>query len=130
VTQLASGTEGQLGQKIAIMEQEISLLHSQQRDVRFLAKRLNVEIQIRLNKRAKLYTSQRSLTYQPDPMIDQALNSGDSAAEILGLVHKRDAENIKITNKLISSYFRVLFWRLSSKVYMVIIKVARKVVRI
>jgi hypothetical protein len=131
VPQLASGTEDQLGQEIADMEQEISLLHSQQRDIRFLGKRLNAEIQIRLNNRAKLYTSQRSLIYQPDSMIDQALDSDkNNTSEILKLVHQRDGENIKITNTLISSYFRVMFWRLSSKSYSAIIKVARKVARI
>jgi len=131
MTQLASGTEDRLKQKMTEMEQEISSLHSQQRDIRFLAKRLNTEIQIRLNKRANLHVRQRSLTYQPDPVIDKAVDSSkNDASEVLRLVHQRDNKNIKITNKLMSSRFRVLFWRLISKFYGLIIKVARKLASI
>jgi FkbM family methyltransferase len=112
-------------------EHQIAFLHRQQRDIRFLAKRLNTEIQIRLNKRAHLYVSQRSLTYQPDPVINEALDSDkNTATEILRLVHQRDSKNIKITSKFISSYFRVSLWWLIAKVYGLVIKVTRKVATI
>lgn len=121
--------EDQLRQKLAEKEREASFLYNQQRDVRFLAKRLNTEIQIRLNRRANSYKPRRSISYQSDDIIKKAANNKKmTVGDALKLAHKRDKQNLKVKNKVVSGYFKIWFWRLASKCYGLITKLAKKVV--
>ncbi len=115
--------------KISDQEQEIIFLQKQQRDVKFLVRRLNTEIQARLNRRANGFKQLRGLKYQNDPKLTSVLNGEKiSKEEMLAFIHNRDNQNIKETKTLFRSYFKLFFWKLTSKVYGLMSKILKKMV--
>lgn len=116
--------DGQLLNK----EQEIAMLHRQQRDVRFLAKRLAAETQARLNNRAKGVAAGRHLRYKQDPAINLLLDSGDKN-EMLAAVHELDKRNIIRSKVTVKDRLKPVGWRVAAVTLNTGVKAAKKVRR-
>ncbi len=112
------------------MEAEIASLHRRQRDVRFLAKQLSAEVQLRLNRRAKGTVAYSGLAYRPDHAIANRLTGQrGSASDLLAFIHKRDAMNIGKRRTSPLRRLKPLPWKIAAKSFFVGQKVARKLAR-
>lgn len=122
VSQLA-----QLTTRLKDQEQQIFLLQAQQRNVRFLAKQLAREIQLRLNKRAKRTVAPISLVYARDPAIERKLQDHTvSREELLVFIHYRDKANIHLKHRSVAAVFRPIPWKLAAGLFTAGIIVARR----
>lgn len=102
----------ELNKKIQDLEQEVAFLHRQQRDVRFLAKRLTEELQLRLNKRAKAHRVRPGLIYQPTPALNEKMSSRPiKKQQLLDFIHEQDKQNVKRQNPTLTTGVRPLFWK-------------------
>jgi FkbM family methyltransferase len=119
-----------LKEALADRETQIANLERQQRNVRFLAKRLFLEVQLRINKRANTMPSVTRLVYSDDPRLRGVLNQAKWSKQVLiKLVHECDQENIIQRRVAGRSVGAVAFWKLSAKALGLTIRVARKAIR-
>lgn len=107
-----------LNGKIQDQEQQIINLQKQQRDVRFLAKRLYAELQIRINKRAKRLKQPPGLIYTRDEQLTKILNTPPSSKEELeDFIKKRDQLNIRVGHGSTGNIFTLLFWKVIARLF-------------
>lgn len=119
----------ELGRVITDKEQTIAGLHSQQRDVRFLAKRLVVELQVRLNRRAKGVKSDSHLRYRTDQKVRAMLEKGHDTPkkELLAFIKDRDKVNIFRQKTTANQKAKRLYWKLMAKSFTTLLIVSRKI---
>ncbi|HEY1646110.1 MAG TPA: hypothetical protein VGF75_07170 [Candidatus Saccharimonadales bacterium] len=116
-------------EKLTDQEKEIEILYRQQRDVRFLAKRLHVELGTRLHKRANPTKESKRLVYVDDPEIKSALNAKDqSSTELLKLAHHRDSQNITSKRQVLKSYAKAIKWKVAAWTFDILTKLLKKVI--
>ena len=95
--------------------------------MRFLAKQLAKELQVRLNKRAKGAPGQAGLAYAHDALIEQKLKENNgNRDELLTFIHKRDHMNIHMQGKPFIAALRPLPWKVAAGLFTVSIAVAKK----
>lgn len=112
-------------------EQEIFLLQKQQRDVRFLGKRLYSEMQLRIANRSHESRSPEGHKYKSDSSISQALaQRGGSKDELLTFIHERDANNIHLDQQSMKARITPFFWRIVLKILSSSTSIIRKIARI
>lgn len=112
--------------KIGDQEEQIAVLHRQQRDVRFLAKRLVEELQIRLNRRAKGTAAQAGLMYESDERIREAVGAEMDKETMLQFIHERDKKNIGKQRRSLSGMYKTLMWRLSASILALTVVIMKK----
>ncbi|HUC88264.1 MAG TPA: hypothetical protein VMR95_03905 [Candidatus Binatia bacterium] len=114
-------------EKLADQEKEIQELYRQQRDVRFLMKRLHVELGLRLHKRANPAKKSKRLVYGDDPQIKTALNAKEqSPSELLKFAHHRDAQNITTKRQVLKSYVKAIKWKIIARIFDILTKILKK----
>ena len=119
-----------LSQKAQDQEDSIALLHRQQRDVRFLAKRLSAEIQLRLNKRAMGNTQRGGLTYISDESIRAKLSGPKrKASDLTSFIHERDRANVISQKRSVIDVLRPFPWRIAAAMFSLVTIIAKKGVR-
>lgn len=119
-----------LSQKVQDQEENIALLHRQQRDVRFLAKRLAIEVQLRLNKRAKGNTQRSGLTYAHDESIQAKLAEPKQKSDsLISFIHERDSVNVQSHKQSVIAALKPIPWKVAAAVFSTMIIVAKKGVR-
>jgi hypothetical protein len=113
-------------------EQLILMLQKQQRDVRFLAKRLYQEIQLRLNKRASTRRDNGdNLVYARDEVIRAKVNQPlNNKEEALNFIHKQDDHNIIRSHKqnFIKKNLKMIIWKVIAKMFSISSGIIKKVV--
>ncbi len=115
---------------IADKEAEIAQLHRQQRDVRFLAKRLAIETQTRLNKRAKGVYVTSHLTYQKDATVDTMLEGQPQSKEgFLAEIHKVDVRNIRKQQTTAKDRLKPIVWKVAAGTFNTGLRTAKRVKR-
>jgi|GEM_PF-4077540 len=107
-------------------EQEIAALHRQQRDVRFLAKRLAAETQTRLNKRAKGMVTMEHLRYRESTAVNELLQNTNKD-DILATVHKLDTRNIKRSRITTAERLKPIGWRAAAGALNTSVRITKKV---
>jgi FkbM family methyltransferase len=119
-----------LSQKIGDQENQIAVLHMQQRNVRFLAKRLSEELQLRLNKRAKGNVKRVGLAYLHDESIKRKLEKpGTDRQELLGFIHERDRVNIRQKRASMSEKIKPALWAMIAWLFMAGTKVVKRIAK-
>lgn len=113
--------------KIHDQERHMEFLHRQQRDVRFLAKQLVIELKVRLNRRANAIVS-RHLAYRQDENV-KSLISNDSLSNTLAQVRELDVQNIRLQNISLSNRLKPLFWRIIASCFNFSIRISKGLVR-
>lgn len=116
----------QLKDKIRDQEQQIAFLHRQQRDVRFLARRLAQEMQLRLNKRAQGVQDASGLRYADDQAIQDKLKSDAGKEELVAFIHQRDSKNIRSRRAAYSGQAKTALWKAAAGSFNTGLKVAKK----
>lgn len=115
--------------KAQSQEEEIAFLHRQQRDVRFLAKRLALELQLRFNKRASAPKRRAGLRYGEDPALVQQLAQQENGDNLLHFIHERDKVNIKQWTSSTTEALRPIPWKVAAGTLNMSIAVAKKGVK-
>lgn len=115
-----------LSAKIRDQEEQIAFLHRQQRDVRFLTKRLFKEFQLRINRRARSINT-RHLYYKKDESINELLSRRYSSQEILEKIKPLDKQNIGLQKIDLLNGLEKLFWIPLAFLTNIFIKVLKKV---
>lgn len=116
-----------LSAKVKDQEEQIALLHRQQRDIRFLGKRFLTELQSRLHRRAA-GVKHIGLVYNSDKSISDVLSHPmDSNEELLRFIHDRDKVNIGRQRETIRQAFRRMLWRVAAKLCVVTNLIMKKV---
>lgn len=119
-----------LSEKIHNQELDIAFLHRQQRDVRFLAKRLLQEVQQRLNRRAKGTVKLAGLHYAADVTIVKKVADQDGDKdELLTFIHTRDKANIYHRSTSITQMFKPIPWKIAAWLFSASLVVGKKVAR-
>lgn len=119
-----------LSEKIHNQEMDIAFLHRQQRDVRFLAKRLLQEVQQRLNRRAKGTVKQAGLKYTEDATIAKKVADHDGGKdELLMFIHQRDKKNIHQKGTSITQVFKPIPWKAAAWLFSISLAIGKKVAR-
>lgn len=104
-----------LSEKVHDQEMDIAHLHRQQRDVRFLAKRLAQETQLRLNRRAKGAVKQAGLYYSGDTALAKKVaERDDDKEELIAFIHQRDQVNIHQRHVSLSQVFKPIPWKMAA----------------
>lgn len=115
-------------ERVHDLEAQVHSLQSQQRDVRFLAKQLAREVQIRLDKRAKSVTPSPHLHYNADERVAALAQSpGDDKDELLAEVHQLDKQNIAHRYPGVKEKLKPVVWKGAAKSTRLAARVARKV---
>lgn len=116
--------------KVKDQEEQIALLHRQQRDVRFLGKRFVAELQIRLSRRAA-GIKHVGLVYNDDSAISETLahKEGKSREMLLRFIQEHDKKNIGNQRKSLKSILRSFMWRVAAKVFSGAVLLMKKLVR-
>lgn len=109
-------------------ESQILLLQKQQRDVKFLAKRLFDEVQMRLNKRAMRTNHRRRHVYKEDKSIAHKIQTSvGEKHEALRFIHQQDRQNVILQKTSPLHFIKQLFWKLAAKLFLLIYLVVKKV---
>jgi hypothetical protein len=118
-----------LADKIRDQEEQIALLQRQQRDVRFLAKRLTEELQIRLSRRAKQSVKQSGLVYEKDKIIRQYMDEPftNNKQKVLTFIHERDKHNIRYHQVTLRDRLGVVFWKVAAGVFIRVVLIMKKI---
>lgn len=112
---------------ISDRDQEIYTLQGQQRNVRFLAKRLAIELKTRLSDRAHQSRQKKRHIYVSDQAIAAvSRNAHASRKELLAAVHERDQDNVKLKKPAASGWATTIFWKLAYAALVLALKVAKK----
>ena len=121
----------ELNKVIADREHKIAELHGLQRDVRFLAKRLVAEVQLRVNRRAKGVSRGSQLTYKNDPRIEEFLKNKSTASkqEALSFIKARDQVNITRQKTSFKQLIKTWFWKIAAKMLRGTVVVGGKIAR-
>lgn len=126
--QLAEKKLQELAKVVADREQKIADLHGQQRDVRFLAKRLATEVQLRLHKRAKGVSNASQLYYGSDARIRHMVEQADESPEaLLAFIQERDKANIARQRVAFKQTAKRWFWKFAAKSFTASLLIGRKV---
>ena len=114
-------------------EQMILMLQKQQRDVRFLAKRLHHEIQSRLNKRASGNRGKttNSLIYAQNKSIQEKVqHPPDDKDELLSFIHDQDRHNIRRQRQSgLNKTAKSITWKATAKAFNMGTAVSKKIAR-
>lgn len=120
----------ELLQRLQDQEQTIAQLHRQQRDVRFLGKQLIVELQLRLNKRAKGIQPGSGLRYRSDNQVRQALTEeGLSEQQLIDFIQEHDKANIGRQKTAVKQVTKGWFWKITAVIFDMLLFAGKKVAR-
>lgn len=109
-------------------EQELSQYQRQQRDVRFLGKRLLGELQVRLHNRAHSVAQLDSHFYSQDDSIKEKLtDSTVSGDDLLAFIKARDTVNISRRKTILRDKAKPYFWKIVAKIFSLGMRVTKKI---
>lgn len=117
----------QLTTQLTDKEQELDFLHREQRDIRFLTKRLIVESQTRIARRAKGVASSEHLRYKTDNRIKELLKGGDSPEDMISKVHELDKKNVILRKARIRNKLKPILWSGVNRTLNLTVKAGKKV---
>ena len=120
-----------LSARLHDQELEVAFLHRQQRDVRFLAKQLAKEVQVRINKKASATTgSSNHLYYRKSRALNDLLEKQPKdKRELMRATHTVDVESIAHRRLSIKSRIQKPAWRAAALLMNAGSKLARRLAR-
>lgn len=134
--EIEAQAKDQLGQQLDALrkelkdqEQQITFLYQQQRDIRFLAKRLGEEVQARLNNRAHGRVRRPGLTYTESKDLHAKLKAGGDRQSLESFIHQADKKNIRQQRASAGTRANNYFWKIAATSFGVSLRVAKKLGR-
>ena len=119
-----------LSAKLQEQEERVAYLHRQQRDVRFLAKQLAKEVQLRLHKRAHGTGSRAGLVYRGDESLKEKSSANNKSPEqMLAFIHVRDRKNIAYRAPRSADTLRPVPWKVAAMTFDLALATGKKVRR-
>jgi len=124
----------ELKNKLKDQEQQLAFLHNQQRDVRFLAKRLVEELQHKLNNRADGTKGSRdSLIYDHNKAIKEKTKlTTENKEQLLSFIHEQDRQNIRRSQGRgkIKNSVRSWGWKIAAVTFRQGVAVLKRIARV
>jgi hypothetical protein len=115
------------------LEAQLDIARSQQRDVRFLAKRLAKELQLRINKRASSRKNSDTLTYSKSEDIKLKLKEHpDNKEELIKFIQDQDLKNIGKTRHKgkAKAYLKLALWKVVATIFNGCVVISKKITRV